>query len=76
MSFEVATLKQRPDLEEQVDRLAQEAWPTFLLHGVITHWESLFDDFAEYQSLPDTQGATHPLRFRATVGGEVEVTLT
>ena len=51
MSFEVVTLKQRPDLKEQAERMNGEGWPTFLLHGDITHWESLFDEFAEYQIL-------------------------
>ena len=51
MSFETTTLEQRPDLEEQVHRLGGESWPTFLLHGDITHWGSLFDEFAEYQIL-------------------------
>jgi hypothetical protein len=51
MSFETLTLKERPDLAEQVHRLNGESWPTFLLHGDITHWESLFDEFAEYQIL-------------------------
>jgi GNAT superfamily N-acetyltransferase len=49
--FETFTLKQRPDLGDQVHRLNEESWPTFLLHSDITHWESLFDDFAEYQIL-------------------------
>ncbi len=51
MAFEAFTLRQRPDLEEQVHRLNGESWPTFLLHGDVTHWESLFDDFADYQIL-------------------------
>lgn len=32
-------------------RLSGEGWPTFLLHGDVTHWETLFDDFAGYQIL-------------------------
>ncbi|MCA1715851.1 MAG: GNAT family N-acetyltransferase [Actinobacteria bacterium] len=52
MTFEVATLKQRPELADQVGRLAEEGWPAFLLHGSgIAHWNRLFDDFAEYQIL-------------------------
>lgn len=52
MTFEAATLKQRPELADQVGRLAEEGWPGFLLHGGgIAHWERLFDDFAEYQIL-------------------------
>ena len=51
MTFEVTTLKRNPELAEQVGRLAEEGWPTFLLHGDMTHWSSLFDDFADYQIL-------------------------
>ena len=51
MPFETTTLRQRLDLEEQVHQLNGESWPTFLLHGDITHWSSLFDEFAEYQIL-------------------------
>ena len=51
MAFETFTLRQRPDLEEQVRRLNGESWPTFVLHGDVTHWESLFGDFADYQIL-------------------------
>ena len=51
MSFEIAALKQRPDLEEQAERMNGEGWPTFLLHGDVAHWDALFDDFAEYQVL-------------------------
>ena len=52
MTFEVTTLKRRPELKHQVGRLAEESWPNFLLYGSsIAHWERLFDDFAEYQIL-------------------------
>jgi GNAT superfamily N-acetyltransferase len=49
--FEKTSLKRRPDLEDQAHRLAGEGWPGFLLHGDITHWEKLFDEFADYQIL-------------------------
>jgi GNAT superfamily N-acetyltransferase len=49
--FEKTSLKRRPDLEDQAHRLAGEGWPAFLLHGDITHWEKLFDEFADYQIL-------------------------
>ena len=49
--FETTDLKRRPDLVHQVHRLAGEGWPSFLLHGDVTHWERLFDEFAEYQIL-------------------------
>jgi GNAT superfamily N-acetyltransferase len=51
MTFEVTTLKRRPELAEQVDRLAGEAWPTFMLHADTPYWESLFDTFASFQIL-------------------------
>jgi hypothetical protein len=51
VAFETFTLRQRPDLEEQVYRLNGESWPTFLLHGDVTHWVLLFDEFADYQIL-------------------------
>ena len=51
MTFEVATLKQRPQLAEQVDRLAAEVWPTFMLHADTPYWDSLFDVFAGFQIL-------------------------
>ena len=51
MAFETFTLGQRPDLAQQAHRLNGEAWPTFLLHGDMTHWSSLFDEFVDYQIL-------------------------
>lgn len=51
MAFEALTLERRPDLVEEVERLSGGAWPTFLLHGDMTHWARLFDDFAAYQIL-------------------------
>jgi hypothetical protein len=49
MSYKIITLKQRPDLAEQVDRLSEEAWPEFLRHANTHHWSSLFSIFADYQ---------------------------
>src|SRR5829696_7436494 len=51
MTFQVATLKRRPEIAEQVDRLAGEAWPTFMLHADTPYWNSLFDTFAGFQIL-------------------------
>jgi hypothetical protein len=51
VSLNITTLERRPKLAEQVGRLAEEGWPTFLLHGDTKHWDRLFDDFAEYQIL-------------------------
>jgi hypothetical protein len=49
VAFQTCTLKDRPELRDQVGRLAREGWPTFLLHSDITHWDTLFDEFAELQ---------------------------
>ncbi len=49
--FETTTLERRPDLAEQVGRLAGEAWPTFMLHADTPYWNSLFDTFAGSQIL-------------------------
>jgi hypothetical protein len=51
VAFERFTLKERPELREQVERLSGEGWPNFLLHGDIAHWESLFYQFADLQVL-------------------------
>ena len=51
MKFEVTTLKRRPEHADQVDRLAGEAWPTFMLHADTPYWDSLFDTFAGFQIL-------------------------
>lgn len=51
MAVETCTLKDRPELRDQVGQLAREGWPTFLLHSDITHWDTLFDEFAELQIL-------------------------
>lgn len=49
MQFEVFSLKERPDLTDQVDPLSEEAWPEFLRHGDTEHWGHLFDTFSEFQ---------------------------
>lgn len=51
MPFEKTSLKRRPDLEEEAHGMAGDGSPAFLLHGDITHWEKLFDEFADYQIL-------------------------
>jgi hypothetical protein len=51
MSFDVVTLKQRPELEEQVERLHQETWDKFLDGAPWLYWDSLFDTFADFQVL-------------------------
>ena len=32
VSYEIATLSQRPQLGGQIDRIAEAAWPSFLHH--------------------------------------------
>jgi len=49
--YEVTTLKRKPHLIGEIDRLSQEAWPEFLLHANIRHWRSLFEEFADFQIL-------------------------
>jgi hypothetical protein len=51
MSYKRYTLKQRPELEPQIDVLSKCAWPVFLLHGNSNHWDSLFLTFADFQIL-------------------------
>jgi hypothetical protein len=38
VTLETLTLKEKPELEEQVGWLAREGWPNFFLHGDITRW--------------------------------------
>ena len=42
---------QRPEYRPQIDRLSEEAWPRFLLHGNMRHWHLLFDMFPDCQLL-------------------------
>lgn len=51
MCYLTYTLRERPDLRAQIDRLSVEAWPEFLLYADVQHWEHLFRTFAEYQFL-------------------------
>ena len=51
MQFEVFTLQQRPDLEDQVERLHEDTWDEFLQGAPWNYWETLFDEFADYQIL-------------------------
>jgi hypothetical protein len=49
--FEVVTLRQRPDLEDQVAALHDQAWDAFLEGAPWNHWDELFDELAEFQIL-------------------------
>jgi GNAT superfamily N-acetyltransferase len=51
VTFEIFTQVRPLSHEEQVHRLNGESWPTFLLHGDVTHWGALFDEFADHQIL-------------------------
>lgn len=53
MPLKTFTLRERPDLEEDFDRFADEGWPRFLRQrdqlGLGEYWPSLFTTFAEFQ---------------------------
>ncbi len=49
--FEVTTLEQRPDLEDQLEQLHEETWDPFLNGAPWNYWEALFDTFASFQIL-------------------------
>jgi len=51
MTISIYTLAQKPELGDQIDRLSDESWPPFLLHGNIHHWHLLFEMFPGYQLL-------------------------
>ena len=52
-TFKTFTLRERPELEDEMERLAQEGWPRFMLRrdelGMGSYWPKLFDDFADWQ---------------------------
>lgn len=52
-TFKAFTLRERPELEDEMERLAQEGWPRFMLQrdelGVGRYWPKLFGDFADWQ---------------------------
>ncbi len=58
MSYEIVTLKQKPHLSDQIDRLGKQAWPEFIHHSNIRHWHALFDTFAHFQLLLCEPGDT------------------
>jgi hypothetical protein len=47
------TLRERPELEDEFERLAREGWPTFMRQrdelGLGRFWPRLFDEFADWQ---------------------------
>jgi len=52
-TFKTFTLRERPELEDELERLAQEGWPRFMLQsdelGLGRYWPKLFSDFADWQ---------------------------
>jgi hypothetical protein len=72
--YQISSLDQKPALREQIDRLSAASWPRFLLHGNVTRWERLFDEFAAFQILFCEEGDhlvavghTTPLVWNGTV---------
>ncbi len=51
MEYSIYTLAEKPELDEQISRISEQAWPEFLLHGDIHHWGWLFELFLDYQLL-------------------------
>lgn len=51
MTYTFHTLKEKPHLRPEINRLSDASWPTFLLHGDITRWSLLFGRFPETQIL-------------------------
>jgi hypothetical protein len=51
MNYSIHTFTQKPELRDPIDRLSEESWPPFLLHGNIHHWRLLFEMFPDYQVL-------------------------
>jgi hypothetical protein len=52
-TFKTFTLRERPELEDEFERLADEGWPRFMRQhdelGLGRHWPTLFGDFADWQ---------------------------
>jgi hypothetical protein len=60
-SLEMVTLADRPDLEDQIDRLSHRVWPRFFNHGGVStspFWPSLFKTFIDSQIIFLEDGAT------------------
>jgi hypothetical protein len=51
MTYSIFTFAGRPGFRPLIDRLSDDAWPPFLLHGNVHHWHLLFDMFPDYQLL-------------------------
>jgi hypothetical protein len=56
-TYRIVTLMQQPELAEQFDALHEETWDAFLDGAPWSHWETLFDTFADFQlALCDPDG--------------------
>ena len=61
--FEVATLRDRPELLAEIRELGGSAWPDFLTHDATVNewWPFLWDLAPDYQfALTDRSGAARP----------------
>ena len=78
MPFKTFTLRERPDLEDEFERLAEASWPRFLRQhdelGYGQYWPSLYTTWADCQlvlvdGMGPTIAATHavPLVWNGTV---------
>lgn len=49
----MVTLRDRPDLQPAISKLAAQAWPEFMMHDPATekHWHLIYEHFPEYQLL-------------------------
>ena len=77
MPFKIFTLRERPELEDEIERLSDDAWPLFLRQrdelGYGQYWPLLFTIWADWQLLVvdemgPTLAATHavPLVWNGT----------
>ena len=52
-TFKTFTLRERPELEDEFERLGAEGWPRFMRQsdelGLGRYWPKLFSDFADWQ---------------------------
>ena len=80
MPFKTFTLRERPDLEDEFERLSDVSWPRFLRQhddlGYGQYWPSLFTTWADWQlvlvdGMGPTIAATHavPVVWNGTVEG-------
>jgi GNAT superfamily N-acetyltransferase len=78
MPFKTFTLRERPELADEFDRLSEVSWPTFLRQrdalGYGPYWPSLFTTWADWQlilvdGMGPTIAVTHavPLAWSGTV---------